>query len=140
MPHQLEFERLLKYDTREQGISVSVKLSLGQSSVDVLAKLDCGASNCVFERAHGEFLEIEVESGYLRSFSTATGYFDAYGHSVTMTVEDYEFDVMVYFARDEGFDRNVLGRVGFIDRVLIGLNDYAGKLYLNRIDNAFDDE
>lgn len=136
MPHQLEFEHLLKYNTREHGISVLIKLSLGQSSVDILAKLDCGASNCVFERAHGEFLEIDVESGYLKSFSTATGYFDAYGHSVTMTVEGYEFDVMVYFAKDEAFDRNVLGRVGFIDHVLIGLNDYAGELYLNRIDTA----
>ncbi len=140
MPYQLEFEHQLNYDTREQGISVPVVLSLGQSSVDVVAKLDCGASHCVFERAHGESLEIDVESGYLRSFSTATGYFDAYGHSVTMTVEDYEFDVMVYFARDEGFNRNILGRAGFIDRVLVGLNDYAGKLYLNLISNVIDGE
>jgi len=131
MPHQLEFERLLKYDTREEGINVPVKLSLGQSYVDVLAKLDCGASNCIFERAHGESLEIDIESGYLKGFSTATGSFDAYGHSVTMTVEKYEFDVMVFFAKDEWINRNILGRAGFLDRVLVGLNDYAGELYLN---------
>ena len=58
MPYQLEFEHLLKYDTSEQGISVPVKFSLGQSFVDVLAKLDCGASHCVFERVHGESVEL----------------------------------------------------------------------------------
>ena len=75
---------------------------------------------------------INIESGYLRSFDTATGHFDAYGHSVTMTVENYEFDVMVFFAKDEWLNRNVLGRAGFLDRVLAGLDDYAGELYLNR--------
>lgn len=132
MFYQLEFEHLLKYDTRKQGISVPIKLSLGQSHVNVLAKLDCGSTHCVFERAHGEPLGINIESGYLRSFGTATGHFDAYGHSVTMTVENYEFDVMVFFAKDEWLNRNVLGRAGFLDRVLAGLDDYAGELYLNR--------
>lgn len=132
MSHQLEFEHRLVYDTREDGINVPISLSLGPITVDVMAKLDCGASNCVFERAHGELLGVNIESGYLRSFGTATGHFDAYGHSVTMTVENYDFEVMVFFAKDEWLNRNVLGRVGFLDRVLTGLDDYAGELYLNR--------
>ena len=39
---------------------------------------------------------------------------------------------MVFFAEDENFRRNVLGRNGWLDRVVIGINDYDGKLYLSR--------
>jgi hypothetical protein len=54
MPYRMEFEHLLEYDTREAGIVISVALVFGQNSIDVAAKLDCGASACVFERSRGE--------------------------------------------------------------------------------------
>src|SRR5438552_13847618 len=128
MTHRLEFDHLLLYDTREPGMSISVTLRLNQGVVDLDAKLDTGASDCIFERAHGEALEIDVESGELKKFGTATGPFDAYGHLVTLAVRDVELEVMAYFAKDVRFNRNVLGRRGFLDRVLLGLNDYEGKL------------
>jgi hypothetical protein len=140
MPYRLEFGHLLEYDTREVGISIPIRLSHGQSAEEIVAKLDCGASACIFERAHGEALGIVVESGHGETFSTATGAFDAYGHFVALQVEGYILDVMVFFAKDETFNRNVLGRTGFLDRLLVGLNDYAGKLYLNRLDDIFDHE
>lgn len=37
----------------------------------------------------------------------------------------------VYFAKEESFTRNVLGRQGFLDRVKLGLIDYEGKLLLS---------
>jgi len=49
-----------------------------------------------------------------------------------LNVEGYEFDVTVYFAQDENFNRNVLGRHGWLDRMIIAINDYDGKLYLSR--------
>jgi hypothetical protein len=39
---------------------------------------------------------------------------------------------LVYFAEDENFSRNVLGRHGWLELVTIGLIDYDGKLYLSR--------
>ncbi len=140
MSYRLEFDHLLEYDTREVGISIPLTLSHGQNTEELVAKLDCGASACIFERACGEALGIAVESGHLESFGTATGAFDAYGHFVALQVEAYTLDVMVFFAKDAAFNRNVLGRTGFLDRLLVGLNDYAGKLYLNRIDDIFDHE
>lgn len=68
------------------------------------------------------------------------GSFLAYGHAVTLSVSDFDFDMVAYFAADESFNRNVLGRHGFLDRVLIGLDDYAGKLYLRRNDDDFETE
>jgi hypothetical protein len=40
----------------------------------------------------------------------------------------------VYFAKDESFTRNVLGRQGWLDRVKLGLIDYEGRLFLSKYD------
>jgi hypothetical protein len=37
----------------------------------------------------------------------------------------------LYFAKEEFFTRNVLGRQGWLDRVKLGLIDYEGKLLLS---------
>jgi len=42
---------------------------------------------------------------------------------------------MVFFAKDESLRRNVLGRHGFLDRVVTGINDCDGKLYLSRYES-----
>ena len=68
------------------------------------------------------------------------GSFLAYGHAVTLSVRGFKFDIVAYFAADETFSRNVLGRHGFLDRLLIALDDYAGKLYLRRGDDNFETE
>jgi hypothetical protein len=49
-------------------------------------------------------------------------------------IDAYEFDAMVYFAENELFNRNVLGRRGAIENLQIGIIDYEGKLYLKRYD------
>ena len=132
MPYRLEFEHRLEYDTREIGISLPITLSYGPNKEEFTAKLDCGASACIFERSRGEALGIVVERGHRETFSAATGYFEAFGHFVALQVKDYTLELMVFFAKDEAFNRNVLGRTGFLDRLLVGLNDYEGKLFLNR--------
>jgi hypothetical protein len=54
---------------------------------------------------------------------------------VTLTIAGFEFYSYVFFAADESFQRSVLGRNGWLDRVIIGINDYDGKLYLNRYES-----
>jgi len=53
------------------------------------------------------------------------------GHSVTLSVLGYDFDCVVYFAESQSYNRDVLGRQGWIDRIRVGLVDYDGKLYLS---------
>ena len=132
MTYQLEFDRLLRYDTRKPGIRVPVTLRLNDNAVDLDAKFDTGCTDCVFERAHGEALGLDVESGSLRRFGTATGTFETYGHMVVLSIAAFEYEALVYFAKDYWIDRNVLGQHGFMNRRLVGLNDYAGRLYLGR--------
>jgi hypothetical protein len=135
MIHNLKFEKLVRYDTGKNGISLKVELRLGEDTTTFEAKVDTGSTYCIFERVHGEKLGINIETGLRERIGTASGSFWAFAHLITLIVEDYKFDSAVYFAEDENFNRNVLGRHGWLDRVIIGVNDYDGKLYLSRYEN-----
>lgn len=135
MNHKLEFEKLIHYDAGKTGISVNVELRLGKDSIAFEAKIDTGASFCVFERRCGEEIGIEIETGLHNRVSTATDSFRVFGHQITLIIENYEFDAMVYFAEDENFNRNVLGRRGGLENLRVGIIDYDGKLYLSRYES-----
>ncbi len=135
MPYTLKFEDLLEYDAGKASITVPATLRSGSSYVRVESKLDTGAGHCIFERLQGELLGLDVESGFPEWINTATGSFLAYGHEVTLSVRGFEFDIVAYFAKDEWFNRNVLGRHGWLNRIRMGLIDYEGKLYLSRADD-----
>ncbi len=130
----IEFAETYDYDTRLVGITVPVFLFDGQKTVEFKAKIDTGSSFCIFERKNGERLGIEIESGEEIRISTATDDFTAYGHELTMLVLGIETYTKVYFAKEEWFTRNVLGRQGWLDRVKLGLIDYEGKLLLSAYD------
>lgn len=127
----LTFTEVYHYDTQQTGITVLVILRSGKMEIDFEAKVDTGASFCVFERKHAERLGIDVESGEPLKFATATGTFLAYGHELTFTVLDIEITATVYFAAEESFTKNVLGQTGWLNRVKLGLIDYEGKLFLS---------
>jgi hypothetical protein len=84
----------------------------------------------------GKQLGLDIETGIRQILGTATGTFVAYGHEVRLSVAEFQFDTMVFFASDAGIGRNVLGRFGWLDRVVLGLVDYEGRLYLSRYSGA----
>ena len=128
----IAFEVLHLYDSGKSGISVPAQLSIGTRSVNVVTKLDTGATHCIFQRVYGDYLGLDIESGYRQEFHTTNGTFFAYGHQITLSVLSFDFDSVVYFTADENFTRDVLGRHRFLDRVCIGIKDYQGELYLSR--------
>ena len=132
MAYQLQFAQLVEYDLGAPGISLVVTLKPTGRNVTCAAKIDTGADHCIFARRFGEDLGFDIEAGFRQRFGTATGAFYAYGHEVTLSTAGMEFDAMVFFAEEESFQRNVLGRFGWLDRVVLGLVDYEGKLYLSR--------
>lgn len=134
MSETIEFETSHEYDTREVGITVKTKLKHGKEFVEFYAKVDTGSSYCIFERVHGENIGIDIEGSDEIIISTATGSFLAYGHELTLSVLGIEAVSTVYFAKEESFTRNVLGRGGWLDRVKLGLIDYEGKLFLSEYD------
>jgi hypothetical protein len=132
--YQLAFDMLHFYNSDQAGITVPARLSLGNTYTDVVTKLDTGSSYCIFQRAHGERLGFDIESGHQIKIYTAVGSFFAFGHNVTLTVLAFSFDSLVYFAKDEDFIRDVLGRHGFLNKVQIGIRDYQGEFYMSRND------
>ncbi|MBA3601952.1 MAG: hypothetical protein H0W45_12120, partial [Acidobacteria bacterium] len=66
------------------------------------------------------------------NLSTATGNFHAFGHELLLSVFGIETVSIAYFAESDYFDRNFLGRIGWLDRVKLGLIDQEGKLFLSK--------
>lgn len=132
MPHELSFDTEYTYPTEDIGILVPVRLSVGGDFIDFDARVDTGASFCIFNRGYGEALGIDVEAGQPVQVGTATGMFDAFGHTLMLTTLGQSFEVMIYFAKEATFRRNVLGRRGWLDQVRLGIIDYDGKLYLSK--------
>ncbi len=129
---QVNFENFLEYDTSLTGISLDVTLKLSEKAVGFIAKIDTGADHCIFERQFGEELGLIIENGIPQRFSTATGVFLAFGHNLTLITNDLEFDSYVFFYENDHQKTNVLGRFGWLDRIMLGVIDYEGKLYLSR--------
>jgi len=132
MPETLEFDIIHKYNIFKEGISVETSLQSGDRIIFFEAKVDTGSTYCVFERGRAESLGLDVEGGIMTELGTATGSFTAFGHELTLTVLGIETVSTVYFAESQYFDRNVLGRIGWLDRVKLGLIEQEGKLYLSR--------
>ena len=131
MAEEVSFDETYFYNTLKIGITVPVILQLNERLVEIEAKIDTGAENCIFERRHGETLGLEIESGAEKIFSTVTAPFVTYEHEITLNILGNEIFSTVYFAKEESFTRNVLGRQGWLDRVKLGLIDYEGKLLLS---------
>ena len=130
MAYELGFSDCYKYDSRQEGIEIIAVLRAGGNPIKVLAKIDTGATYCLFERWVAEELGLQVEKGLQQSFGTANSRFDAYGHEVSIEVLGIETTSMVYFFADPGIVRNVLGRRGWLDRLRLGLVDYEQLVYI----------
>ena len=136
MAYSLKFETLINYDNGRSGIEVDVELRLADAQVRLVAKIDTGASFCIFSREYGERLGFVIEDGFSKSFVTPTGSFRAYGHWVTLVVNKFEFDSQVFFAENEGVAPSVLGRQGWLDRVQMAIVDHKGNLFLSPVEEA----
>ena len=131
MSETLTFDKTHYYNTLKPGISLTAILHHGQQSVECEARLDTGSSHWIFKRAHGELLGLHIESTGADSIGTVTGSVKAHLHTITIEVLGIRSEATVYFAADEQFTRSVLGRVGWLDRVKLGLIDYESTLLLS---------
>jgi len=73
-------------------------LRYADRETDFFARVDTGASFCIFQRLHAETVGIVVESGAPTRISTVTGGFVAYAHEVALGVLGIEVEATVYFA------------------------------------------
>ena len=136
MAHQLDFVVRYTYDSREIGITIETILRRGNKFAVCDAKFDTGSEYCLFGRAFADELEINVETGYRKKFSTLTSGFIAYGHDIELETLGLKFDSLIYFAEDYAIKRNLLGRQGWLKLVKFGLDDYASEIYISPQDEG----
>ena len=136
MTHQLEFDRVFKDDLDREGIFLPITLHHGDQRAEFEAQIDTGASCCIFGRSLGEDIGLDVESGFRQEINTVTGSFTTYGHPVTVSLLGFQFQSFVYFATAEGFNRNVLGRSGWLDRVRLGIVYHDSEVYLSSYEST----
>lgn len=132
---KLSFRIEYRYND-ERGILLPVALRYSGRETDFSARVDTGASFCIFQRLHAETVGIAVESGSPTRVSTVTGTFVAYAHQVALGVLGIEMEATVYFAEDPAMPRDVLGQTGWLDRIRLGLVDHDRRLYLSHYDDA----
>ena len=131
MMHQLNFQKKAIYDSLEVGITLETILRLGDIETICEAKVDTGSDICIFKREIGEYLEIDIESGYKKRLVTLAGGLSSFGHSLELETLGLTFDTFVYFAEDYTIKRNLLGRQGWLQLVKIGLDDYKNEIYVS---------
>jgi len=128
--YQLEFTTAHSYGSDREGISVPVLLKSGANSVRIAASIDTGATFCIFRNELAEALGLDFTNAAPQRFRTAMGTFEAFGHDVEITVLGVTTFSTVYFFADASINKNVLGRVGWLDRVRLALIDHDGTLYV----------
>lgn len=128
---QLTFNQKHRYPDDEEGISISIKLTYGDQTIRVDAKVDPGAAVCLFTNEVGLKLGIPIEHGIPIRLGSLGGSLDAFGHEVTLQTGEIAFQSFVYFAKYPNVPRNLLGRQGWLRNLKLGLIDYDNLLYLS---------
>jgi len=130
----LDFDAQYQYDAALSGIVVPVEIVTPRERVGLAARLDTGASDCLFDRSHGERIGLDIESGYRREYRTRRGSFTASGREIALNTQGLEWTAMVFFYTAADPDDNFLGRRGWLDRARLGLVHYDRRLLLSRYD------
>jgi hypothetical protein len=131
---ELIFDYSYQYPEHHDGIVIPVSLRSGQIFHKAFACVDPGASVCLFSREIGEILELDIEQGIYKRLGTLIGGLDAFGHEVGIQTFDIAFTSTIYFARDYHLPRNLLGRLGWLNKLRFGLIEYDQLIYLSRYD------
>ncbi|MCI0489031.1 MAG: hypothetical protein L0229_20760 [Blastocatellia bacterium] len=133
--HQISYSICHRYTRTNHGITIRVSLGRGGFIEPAEAKVDTGAEYCLFSREIGEALHIDIESGLPKTFGTLTGTLEAFGHEVTLQSFHLCFQSFVYFAKEKGLPRNLLGSIGWLRNLKLGLVDHDEFLYLDHYDS-----
>jgi hypothetical protein len=127
--YNIAYRYRYNYDLDQSGIVQPVSLVANGLTEMTVAAIDTGSSLCVFQREIADSLGIPVVDGILDYVSAMGTMIRVYGHEVTLGLGDLSVELFVYFPEYQRIPRNLLGRQGFLQRVLFGLDDYEGVVY-----------
>lgn len=125
----LDFDAELEYEETAAGILVPIRLVHGDRSVELTARLDTGAADCLFDRFYAEILGLP-DSGVERYYRTVTGSFQAFGHEVTIETLGLQWSALVFFHAMGNPAHAFVGRRGWLGRVRLGIVHGERRLFL----------
>lgn len=132
MNWEFSFSTRLRLLEDDSGLYIPVTLSAAGGDVKMQGYLDTGSKYCVIPRWVGEQLGINIEAGQVTSLRTGGGSMSTYLHYVTLSIGDLAFeDVPICIAKYRDFDRCMVGRAGWLQKVRMNLIPYDEHLYLN---------
>ena len=127
----LDFDADLSYEEGAAGILVPVRLIHDDRSVELSARLDTGAADCLFDRSYADMLGLP-DGGLARTYRTVTGSFQAFGHEVTIETLGLRWQAQVFFHAMGNPAHSFIGRRGWLDRVRLGIVHRERRLLLGR--------
>lgn len=125
----LEFDVEFHYEETPAGILVPVRLTHGDRSVELRARLDTGAADCIFDESYADILGL-TDSGVLREYRTVAGSFNAHGHEITIETVGLQWTALAFFHSMGNPAQAFVGRRGWLDRVRLGIVHYDQRLFL----------
>jgi len=135
MSWQITYRHRFACDPKQPGITLPVSLIANNRIETVDAAIDNGSTLCVFQREIAGWLGINVEQGIEDHVSAMGTIIRVYGHEVTLVLGELSLDLFVYFPAYQHIPRNLLGIQGFLQRFLVGLDNYEGFVYLGYHDD-----
>jgi hypothetical protein len=129
----LDFEAQHEYEDSAAGILVPIRLIHGDRSVELRARVDTGAADCLFDRFYADALGL-ARSGFERNYRTVTGSYNAFGHELTIETFGLQWQAMVFFHAMGNPGHAFVGRRGWLDRLRLGIVHYEQRLFLGRYD------
>lgn len=132
MSWDFTFSTRLEIVQDQFGLCLPVILSIVGYEIEANAYLDIGATYCVVPREAGERLGLDVEAGEPTTLRTGAGPMPTFLHYANLTIDELSFeDVPICVAKHREFDRILLGRGGWLQKVRLNLIVYEDSLYLN---------
>ncbi len=132
MSWQFDFSTRLRTTEDSHGLYLTATLSVAGQELVVDGYLDIGAAYCILPRLLGETLGLAVEAGEPVTLKTGGGPLQGFLHFATLLLGDLAFeDVPICVIKYPGFDRCLLGRAGWLQKVRLNLSAYDEALYLN---------
>ncbi len=130
MEFQLRFPIRRRFQTTAVGILIPCSLERNGIIVGFEAKVDPGSEYCLFRREVADRLQIEVEEGLPVRLGTLAGSLTAFAHTVVINTFELEFESTVLFNSAYGTNRNLLGRIGWLNNLHFGLTMDNEMIYL----------
>jgi len=101
---------------------INIKVAAGKEELQYAALIDSGADFCIFDAEIGEYLGLDIKSGYKEDFGgiQEKGGAEAFLHEVILNIGGWDYKTIIGFSYDiakHGF--GILGQKGFFEHFIV---------------------